>query len=140
MLCQPPFQLSLVATGVTPDTNSIRSNSIRRFVSFSLCISINPYSCLPNLQKGSLSKWDQMTECLYETLSSLLAPGSSYVPLKFLNFVRKRHPQFEGCDQHDAHELLRHTLDSIKMNDLKVSENGEFLGSYLLCKVNTFRI
>uniref|UniRef100_A0A0K8T683 Uncharacterized protein n=1 Tax=Lygus hesperus TaxID=30085 RepID=A0A0K8T683_LYGHE len=69
--------------------------------------------------EGCLEKWDAMSECLYETLTTLLTAGSVLVPSNILGFVRKRHPQFEGHDQHDAHELLRHTLDSIKMNDLK---------------------
>ncbi|KAF6213614.1 hypothetical protein GE061_011335 [Apolygus lucorum] len=69
--------------------------------------------------EGCLEKWDPMSECLYETLTALLTAGPVLVPSKFLGCVRKRHPQFEGYDQHDSHELLRHTLDSIKMNDLK---------------------
>ncbi|BES92394.1 ubiquitin carboxyl-terminal hydrolase [Nesidiocoris tenuis] len=69
--------------------------------------------------EGCLEEWDPMTECLYETLQSLLTPGPPLTPSRFLGFVRKKHPQFEGHDQHDAHELLRHTLDTIKMNDLR---------------------
>lgn len=41
-------------------------------------------------------------------------------PKWLLNALTKRCPQFEGGDQHDAHELLRHLLDSVHSEDLRV--------------------
>uniref|UniRef100_A0A1B6EAV3 Uncharacterized protein n=1 Tax=Clastoptera arizonana TaxID=38151 RepID=A0A1B6EAV3_9HEMI len=40
-------------------------------------------------------------------------------PKQLLFALIKKCPQFEGGDQHDAHELLRHLLDSVRMEDLR---------------------
>lgn len=42
-------------------------------------------------------------------------------PNRLLSALRKKCPQFEGGDQHDAHELLRHLLDTVRTEDLRVS-------------------
>lgn len=42
-------------------------------------------------------------------------------PRKLLVALTSKCPQFEGGDQHDAHELLRHLLDSVHNEDLRVS-------------------
>lgn len=40
-------------------------------------------------------------------------------PSRLLSALRKKCPQFEGGDQHDAHELLRHLLDTVRTEDLR---------------------
>ncbi|XP_046688586.1 ubiquitin carboxyl-terminal hydrolase 16-like, partial [Homalodisca vitripennis] len=40
-------------------------------------------------------------------------------PRRLLDSLTSRCPQFEGGDQHDAHELLRHLLDSVHTEDLR---------------------
>ncbi|XP_054268454.1 ubiquitin carboxyl-terminal hydrolase 16 [Macrosteles quadrilineatus] len=40
-------------------------------------------------------------------------------PRKLLDALTSKCPQFEGGDQHDAHELLRHLLDSVHNEDLR---------------------
>lgn len=41
-------------------------------------------------------------------------------PQKLLKQVQDAFPQFRGNDQHDAHELLRHLLEGVRSDDLKV--------------------
>lgn len=45
-------------------------------------------------------------------------------PRSLLKALTNKCPQFEGGDQHDSHELLRHLLDSVYKEDLKVSYKG----------------
>lgn len=41
-------------------------------------------------------------------------------PQKLLKLLQDAFPQFRGNDQHDAHELLRHLLEGVRSDDLKV--------------------
>lgn len=40
-------------------------------------------------------------------------------PSRLLSALRRKCSQFEGSDQHDAHELLRHLLDTVRTEDLR---------------------
>lgn len=48
-----------------------------------------------------------------EVLEELQTSGGVYNPNKFFSQFTKQYPQFDGGDQHDSHELLRHLLDSV---------------------------
>lgn len=46
-------------------------------------------------------------------------PGSVFSPKPLFNQLTKEWPQFDGGEQHDSHELLRHLLESVRNEDLK---------------------
>ncbi|XP_075210538.1 ubiquitin carboxyl-terminal hydrolase 16/45-like [Lycorma delicatula] len=72
---------------------------------------------------GELEKGGPVSECLLELLIDMTKPDSNgnkvLVPRKLLTALRRKCPQFEGGDQHDAHELLRHLLDIVRTEDLR---------------------
>jgi len=68
-----------------------------------------------------LDKWGKVTEALAITLRQLTQnSGNPYNPIALLNHLREKFRQFKGYNQHDAHELLRQLLDSVKMEDTRV--------------------
>lgn len=77
------------------------------------------------IQSGELDKGGPVSECLLELLIDMTKADNNgskvLVPRKLLDALRKKCPQFEGGDQHDAHELLRHLLDIVRTEDLRVS-------------------
>lgn len=75
------------------------------------------------LQEFTLGKWGPVTEALASTLLQLTQrSGGSFSPLHLLDALRKKHSQFQGYNQHDAHELLRTLLDCVKTEDIRVSK------------------
>lgn len=64
--------------------------------------------------KGKLLAWNALTKVLAETLEELQKSGGVYNPRPLFNQLTKKWPQFDGGDQHDSHELLRHLLESVK--------------------------
>jgi len=69
-------------------------------------------------------KWSSLTENLYTTLQEITNEReSTFTPSALLDSLRKKCKMFIGYSQHDSHELLRHLLDSVRDDDLKVSLN-----------------
>lgn len=64
--------------------------------------------------KGRLSTWGNLTAALAETLEELQKSGGVHNPRPLFNQLVKLQKQFDGGDQHDSHELLRHLLESVK--------------------------
>uniref|UniRef100_T1PDR8 ubiquitinyl hydrolase 1 n=2 Tax=Musca domestica TaxID=7370 RepID=T1PDR8_MUSDO len=69
--------------------------------------------------KGTLSAWGGLTSALANTLEELQSGGGVFNPSKLFAKLCAKCPQFEGGDQHDSHELLRHLLESVRSEDLK---------------------
>ncbi|XP_017054947.1 ubiquitin carboxyl-terminal hydrolase 16 [Drosophila ficusphila] len=69
--------------------------------------------------KGTLSSWGGLTAALSNALEELQAGGSVFTPSKLFDKLCMKCPQFTGGDQHDAHELLRQLLESVRNEDLK---------------------
>ncbi|XP_016982454.1 ubiquitin carboxyl-terminal hydrolase 45 [Drosophila rhopaloa] len=69
--------------------------------------------------KGTLSSWGGLTAALANALEELQAGGSVFTPSKLFEKLCIKCPQFTGGDQHDAHELLRQLLESVRNEDLK---------------------
>lgn len=69
--------------------------------------------------KGTLSSWGGLTAALANALEELQAGGSVFTPSKLFDKLCAKCPQFTGGDQHDAHELLRQLLESVRNEDLK---------------------
>lgn len=63
---------------------------------------------------GKLRTWGPLTAALAETLEELQQSGCVFNPRKVFSALTKIWPQFDGGDQHDSHELLRHLLESVK--------------------------
>lgn len=63
---------------------------------------------------GTLSTWGPLTAALAETLEELQKSGGVFNPRKIFSQLTTKWPQFDGGDQHDSHELLRHLLESVK--------------------------
>ncbi|KAH8289790.1 hypothetical protein KR054_011106 [Drosophila jambulina] len=73
---------------------------------------------LPKIE-GKLSSWGPLTAALANALEELQAGGSVFTPSKLFDKLCIKCPQFTGGDQHDAHELLRQLLESVRNEDLK---------------------
>ncbi|KAH8357960.1 hypothetical protein KR200_007226 [Drosophila serrata] len=73
---------------------------------------------LPKIE-GKLSSWGPLTAALAHALEELQAGGSVFTPSKLFDRLCTKCPQFTGGDQHDAHELLRQLLESVRNEDLK---------------------
>jgi len=69
--------------------------------------------------KGSLSSWGNLTSALANALEELQCGGGVFKPSKLFDKLCTKCPQFTGGDQHDAHELLRQLLESVRSEDLK---------------------
>ncbi|XP_017064715.1 ubiquitin carboxyl-terminal hydrolase 16 [Drosophila eugracilis] len=69
--------------------------------------------------KGTLSSWGGLTAALANALEELQAGGGVFTPSKLFDKLCTKCPQFTGGDQHDAHELLRQLLESVRNEDLK---------------------
>nr|XP_016937175.1 ubiquitin carboxyl-terminal hydrolase 45 [Drosophila suzukii] len=69
--------------------------------------------------KGTLSSWGGLTAALANALEELQAGGSVFTPSRLFDKLCVKCPQFTGGDQHDAHELLRQLLESVRNEDLK---------------------
>ncbi|XP_013105568.1 ubiquitin carboxyl-terminal hydrolase 16 [Stomoxys calcitrans] len=69
--------------------------------------------------KGSLCAWGGLTSALAQTLDELQSGGGVFNPSKLFDKLCAKCPQFQGGDQHDSHELLRHLLESVRAEDLK---------------------
>lgn len=63
---------------------------------------------------GNLKSWGPLTAALAEALEELQKSGGVYNPRKLFSNLTNIWPQFDGGDQHDSHELLRHLLESVK--------------------------
>ena len=71
--------------------------------------------------EGELGKWGSLTEILASTLTELQSSKCDvFNPTRLLNKLVQRFPQFGGGEQHDSHELLRHLLEGVRTEDLKV--------------------
>ncbi|XP_059057892.1 ubiquitin carboxyl-terminal hydrolase 45 isoform X2 [Achroia grisella] len=69
---------------------------------------------------GQLAEWGNLTRTLAETLADLqTGDGGVYNPRRLLSALVNKLPQFDGGDQHDAHELLRHLLEAVRSEDLR---------------------
>lgn len=68
---------------------------------------------------GELNSWGSLTAELAGTLDQLQGTGGVFVPKSLLSQLTSKWPQFAGGDQHDAHELLRHLLESVRCEDLR---------------------
>ncbi|XP_053659042.1 ubiquitin carboxyl-terminal hydrolase 45 [Anopheles marshallii] len=69
---------------------------------------------------GALPNWRSLTAALAELLSELTANAEeSLSPNWLLQELTSKWPQFDGGDQHDSHELLRHLLESVRTDDLR---------------------
>ncbi|XP_026756497.1 ubiquitin carboxyl-terminal hydrolase 16 isoform X2 [Galleria mellonella] len=69
---------------------------------------------------GQLAEWGNLTRTLAETLAELqTGEGGVFTPRKLLSALVNKLPQFDGGDQHDAHELLRHLLEAVRSEDLR---------------------
>lgn len=68
---------------------------------------------------GELHSWGGLTAELAGTLDQLQGAGGVFVPKSLLQQLTSKWPQFAGGDQHDAHELLRHLLESVRCEDLR---------------------
>lgn len=67
-------------------------------------------------------KWSSLTENLYTTLQEITNEReSTFTPSALLDSLRKKCKMFIGYSQHDSHELLRHLMDSVRDDDLKVN-------------------
>ncbi|KAH8283247.1 hypothetical protein KR044_000967 [Drosophila immigrans] len=69
--------------------------------------------------KGTLSSWGTLTSALANALEELQCVGGVFKPSKLFDKLCAKCPQFMGGDQHDAHELLRQMLESVRSEDLK---------------------
>ncbi|KAH8416530.1 hypothetical protein KR222_007785 [Zaprionus bogoriensis] len=69
--------------------------------------------------KGTLSTWGNLTAALANALEELQSGGGVFTPNKLFDKLCAKCPQFTGGDQHDAHELLRQLLESVRSEDLK---------------------
>ncbi|XP_030564447.1 ubiquitin carboxyl-terminal hydrolase 16 isoform X1 [Drosophila novamexicana] len=69
--------------------------------------------------KGTLSSWGNLTAALANALEELQSGGGVFTPSKLFDKLCAKCPQFTGGDQHDAHELLRQLLESVRSEDLK---------------------
>lgn len=63
---------------------------------------------------GKLSAWGPFTAALATALEELQQSGGVYNPRNVFRNLTRIWPQFDGGDQHDSHELLRHLLESVK--------------------------
>lgn len=63
---------------------------------------------------GKLKAWGSFTAALAEALEELQKSGGVYNPRKVFTNLTNIWSQFDGGDQHDSHELLRHLLESVK--------------------------
>uniref|UniRef100_A0A182SNN9 Ubiquitinyl hydrolase 1 n=1 Tax=Anopheles maculatus TaxID=74869 RepID=A0A182SNN9_9DIPT len=69
---------------------------------------------------GELFSWRSLTEALTELLSELTTNAQDPLsPNRLLQELTSKWPQFDGGDQHDSHELLRHLLESVRTDDLR---------------------
>uniref|UniRef100_A0A182IYS2 Ubiquitinyl hydrolase 1 n=1 Tax=Anopheles atroparvus TaxID=41427 RepID=A0A182IYS2_ANOAO len=69
---------------------------------------------------GELEAWRSLTGALAGVLIELTSGASRIIsPNRLLNELTGKWPQFDGGDQHDAHELLRHLLESVRTDDLR---------------------
>jgi len=70
-------------------------------------------------------KWSSLTENLYNTLQEITnEQDSTFTPSALLESLRKKCKMFIGYNQQDSHEVLRHLLDSVRDDDLKVINNN----------------
>ncbi|XP_022223480.2 ubiquitin carboxyl-terminal hydrolase 16 [Drosophila obscura] len=69
--------------------------------------------------RGTLSSWGGLTSALANALEELQVGGGVFTPSKLFDRLCAKCPQFTGGDQHDAHELLRQLLESVRNEDLK---------------------
>lgn len=77
-----------------------------------------------------MSKWGNLTEILASTLIELQSSQCGvFNPIRLLNKLIQRCPQFGDGEQHDSHELLRHLLEAVRTEDLKVCTGVMFIDS-----------
>ncbi|KRG06921.1 ubiquitin carboxyl-terminal hydrolase 45 isoform X2 [Drosophila mojavensis] len=69
--------------------------------------------------RGTLCSWGNLTSALANALEELQSGGGVFTPSKLFDKLCAKCPQFTGGDQHDAHELLRQLLESVRSEDLK---------------------
>lgn len=71
--------------------------------------------------EGTLDKECSLTQVLQKTLTDMQnSNGETYKPSELLNSLRKKNTQCMDGGQHDSHELLRHLLEQVRSEDLRV--------------------
>lgn len=71
--------------------------------------------------EGVLEKTGSFTPVLRKTLSDMQnSDGQVYRPTELLNSLRKKTMQCTDGGQHDSHELLRHLLELVRNEDVRV--------------------
>lgn len=79
---------------------------------------------------GELGDSGGLSNELLSTLTEMRSPSihaDTLRPQKLLKQVQDSFPQFRGHEQHDAHELLRHLLEGVRTDDLKVCHQLYFI-------------
>lgn len=85
--------------------------------------------------EGTLGRWGLLTEALADTLAEMQEPGGSGVvtPRRLLNMLSQRAPHLSQGDQQDSQELLRHLMEGVRSEELRVrSQALFFLTMYLI--------
>lgn len=74
--------------------------------------------------EGTLERWGSFTSVLCETLSKMQSTNGhqTYTPTNLLCKLKKKTTQCVDGGQHDSHEFLRHLLEIVRNEDLRVSE------------------
>ncbi|XP_050099754.1 ubiquitin carboxyl-terminal hydrolase 45 [Anopheles aquasalis] len=74
---------------------------------------------LPPIE-GELDTWRSLTDALASLLTEMTSGADGVLtPKRLLHELTSKWPQFDGGDQHDSHELLRHLLESVRTDDLR---------------------
>ncbi|XP_035784200.1 ubiquitin carboxyl-terminal hydrolase 16-like [Anopheles albimanus] len=74
---------------------------------------------LPPIE-GELDTWRSLTDALASLLAEMTSGADGVLtPKRLLHELTSKWPQFDGGDQHDSHELLRHLLESVRTDDLR---------------------
>uniref|UniRef100_A0A2M4AHM9 Putative ubiquitin carboxyl-terminal hydrolase 45 isoform x2 n=1 Tax=Anopheles triannulatus TaxID=58253 RepID=A0A2M4AHM9_9DIPT len=70
--------------------------------------------------EGELDTWRSLTDALATLLAEMTSGADGVLtPKRLLHELTSKWPQFDGGDQHDSHELLRHLLESVRTDDLR---------------------
>ncbi|XP_049541601.1 ubiquitin carboxyl-terminal hydrolase 45 [Anopheles darlingi] len=70
--------------------------------------------------EGELDTWRSLTDALASLLAEMTSGADGVLtPKRLLHELTSKWPQFDGGDQHDSHELLRHLLESVRTDDLR---------------------
>jgi ubiquitin carboxyl-terminal hydrolase 16/45 len=80
------------------------------------------FTCHQPPLEGTLGPWGQLTEALADTLAEMQDPGGSAVvtPRRLLSLISQRAPHLGQGDQQDSQELLRHLMEGVRTEELRV--------------------